>query len=96
MNAFIEAFKTRLEYFKKDWNESEYASRRMRVTFNRFVDGMVFIFYDTEYDEDSPLAAFAIRRADWQKVLDLLPEESITYPGVTWEEFENTEEGKAE
>ena len=91
-NEFIDGFKTCLETFKREWNESEHSHKRMRVTFSRFVDGIIFTFYDIEYDENDPLAVFAIPRKDWQKLLDLVPEESITFPGVTWEEFVDMEQ----
>ena len=65
----------------------------MRVTFSRFAEGIIFVFYDTEYDTDNPLAVYAIPRTDWQKLLDLIPEESISFPGITWEEFESRESG---
>ena len=89
MSDFIDDYESRLRTFLEQWKKSPHASEDIRICFSRFASGIIIAVY-TSVDSD-PVATFAIRRDEWQKVLDLIPEESITFAGMTWDKFREIE-----
>ena len=59
------------------------------ITFLREEGGIMIFVFDRASDLFMPAFVIAIPRKDWRIALDLMPDEMITFPTVTWNEFES-------
>ena len=58
------------------------------ITFSREKEGMMVFVFDLAFSQSTPRLIIATIRENWRVALDLMPDEMITFPTITWNEFE--------
>ena len=90
MTTFTEAIEERIENVSpdvlKNWPDCV-----GWITFARDINGMIILVFDRRIGEDIPVLSWVIRREDWQRMLDLMPGEWMSYPARTWQDVKDVE-----
>ena len=87
METIIDQLKERFEVIIPDSIRSS-PNAPGYITFSREKEGMMVFVFDLAFSQSIPRLMIATVRENWRVALDLMPDEMITFPAMSWSEFE--------